>query len=146
MKSLARPSFFRMFDLLLNTTNSGLRQSRWIVEGVQFEHERHSFTGPRHSLTISVFTLTREGRRGWSLMVTKEIWWFGPDSKPFKDLRWARHLSGQRSDLMAWLRAQEVRLERSLSLTRRPQDDKADKMYEAASTADDDPPGHEKAH
>jgi hypothetical protein len=118
MKSLARPSFFRMFDLLLSTTNSGLKRSRWTFDGVEFEYERYSFTGPRHSLMISVFTLTRGGRRAWSLLVTKEFWWVGQDSKPFKDVRWARHMSGQRSDLMAWLRAQEVALERSCSPTR----------------------------
>jgi hypothetical protein len=145
MKSLARPSFFRMFDLLLSTTNTGLRQSRWTVDGVQFEHERHSFTGPRHSLTISIFTLTRPGRRGWSLMVTKEIWWVGPDSKPFKDLRWARHLSGERSDMMAWLRTQEVRLEQSLSPTHKSESDGADSWDETGDTTEDDLSEHQNS-
>jgi hypothetical protein len=113
VKSLARPSFFRMFDLLLSTSNPGLRLTRWNYDGVEFERERHSFTGPRHGLTIEIVTLTRAGRRGWSLMVTKEYWWVGPDSKAFKNLRWARPLSGQRSELMGWLRAQEAALERS---------------------------------
>lgn len=138
MRSLARPSFFRMFDLLLSITNSGLRQSRWSVDGVQLEHERHSFTGPRHSLTISVFTLTREGRRGWSLMVTKEIWWFGPDSKPFKDLRWARHLSGQRGDMMAWLKAQEARLEKSLLLSRKAEPVETESWDETGDATEDE--------
>jgi hypothetical protein len=115
MKSLARPPFFRMFDLLLATTNSGLRRTRWSHEGVEFERERHGFTGPKHALTIEIFTLTRPGRRGWSLMVTKEYWWAGEEDKAFKNVRWARHLSGQRADLLAWLRAQETALERSSS-------------------------------
>jgi hypothetical protein len=115
MKSLARPSFFRMFDLLLSSTNPGMTRSRWTHEGVDFERERHSFTSSRHGIVIEIFTLTRNGRRGWSLMVTKEYWWVGPDAKPFKNLRWARPLSGERSDLFAWLRAQEAALERSLS-------------------------------
>ena len=51
--------------------------------------------------------------------MTKEFWWVGPDSKPFKDLRWARHLSGQCNDLTAWLRAQEMALERLYSMSRR---------------------------
>src|SRR5262249_25813392 len=29
--------------------------------------ERHSFADPRHSMMIGVFTLTRGGRRGWSV-------------------------------------------------------------------------------
>ena len=110
MKSLARPSFFRLFDLLLGTSNPGLRLSQWTHDGVEFERERHSFTGPKHGLTIEIFVLTRAGRRGWSLMVTKEYWWAGAESKAFKNTRWARPLSGQRSDLFAWLKQQEAAL------------------------------------
>jgi hypothetical protein len=117
MKSLARPSFFRMFDLLVSTLNPGLKLTRWRHDGVDFERERHSFAGPRHSLTIDVFTLTRGGRRGWSLMVTKEYWWAGAEGKAFKNSRWARPLGGQRSDLFAWLRKQEAALDASSSFT-----------------------------
>jgi hypothetical protein len=117
MKNFASPSFFRMFDLLLSTTNPGFRLTRWTHDGVEFERERHSFTGPRHGLTIEIVTLTRCGRRGWSLMVTKEYWWAGADGKAFKNLRWARPLSGRRTDLLAWLRAQEMELERSSRAT-----------------------------
>jgi hypothetical protein len=113
MKSLQRPSFFRMFDLLLSATNPGFKLPRWKHDGVEFERERHSFSSPRHGLTIEIITLTRSGRRGWSLMVTKEYWWVGTESKAFKNLRWARPLGGQRSDLFAWLRAQEADLERA---------------------------------
>jgi hypothetical protein len=118
MKSLARPSFFRMFDLLLSTTNPGLKLTRWTHDSVEFERERHSFTGPKHGVTIEIFTLTRSGRRGWSLMVVKEYWWAGVESKPFKNARWARPLAGQRADLFAWLRVQETALERSTSMER----------------------------
>ncbi len=116
MRSLARPSFFRMFDLLVSSSNPGMKRTRWTHDGVDFDRERHSFTSSRHGIVIEIFTLTRGGRHGWSLMVTKEYWWAGPDAKPFKNLRWARPLSGQRADLFAWLRAQEAALERSLSL------------------------------
>jgi len=113
MKSFARPSFFRLFDLLLSTSNPGLKLTRWTHEGVEFERERHSFAGPKHGLTIEICTLTRGGRRGWSLMVTKEYWWAGAETQAFKQLRWARPLRGQRSDLLAWLRTQEAALDRS---------------------------------
>jgi hypothetical protein len=118
MKSFARPSFFRLFDLLLSTTNPGLKLPRWTFDGVEFERERHSFIGAKHGLTIEIYTLTRGGRRGWTLMVTKEYWWAGEDSKALKNLRWAKPLSGQRSDLLTWLRAQEAALERSSTSTR----------------------------
>lgn len=117
MKSLARPSFFRFFDLLLANTNPGLKRTCWTFDGVEFERNRHTFTGPRHGLAIEIFTLTHGGRRGWSFMVTKEYWWAGPDNKAFKNTRWARPLSGRRSDLMAWLRAQEEALERTSGRT-----------------------------
>lgn len=116
VRSLARPSFFRMFDLLVSTSNPGMKRTRWTHDGVDFERERHSFTSSRHGIVIEIFTLTRGGRHGWSLMVTKEYWWAGPDATPFKNLRWARPLSGERSDLFTWLRAQEAALERVLSL------------------------------
>src|SRR6266571_1730835 len=89
MKSLQRPSFFRMFDLLLSTTNPGFKLSRWTHDGVEFERERHSFSSPRHGLTIEIVTLTRSGRRAWPLMVTKEYWWAGTESKAFKNPPWA---------------------------------------------------------
>jgi hypothetical protein len=119
MKGLAHPSFFRIFDLLLSITNPGLHKSYWAFDGVDFERERHSFTGSKHGMTIEIVTLTREGRRGWSLMVTKEYWWAGPDNKPFKNLRWARPISGQRSDMLGWMRSQEAVLGRSFASTRR---------------------------
>jgi hypothetical protein len=113
MKSFVRPSFFRVFDLLLTTSNPGLKQSRWTFDGVEFERERHSFTGPDHGLAVDIVTLKRTGRRGWTLMVTKEYWWAGAESKPLKNLHWARPTSGQRGDILAWLRIQEAALERA---------------------------------
>lgn len=116
VRTLARASFFRMFDLLVSTSNPGMKRTRWTHDGVEFERERHSFTSSRHGIVIEIFTLTRGGRHGWSLMVTKEYWWAGPDTTPFKNLRWARLLSGQRSELFTWLRVQEAALERAVSL------------------------------
>jgi len=118
MKTLAQPSFFRAFDLLLSTTNRGLRQARWSHDGVEFERERHSFSGFRYGLTIEIVTLTRAGRRGWSLVVTKEYWWAGPDSKALKNLRWARPVSGRRNDILDWMRAQDAALDRALAVDR----------------------------
>ena len=114
MKTLASPSFFRLFDLLLSTTNPGLKRLQWVHDGIEFERARHSAMGPKHSLAIEIFTLTRSGRRGWSLIVAKEYWWAGDQgNKALKNLRWARSTSGQRSDILHWLRTQEAALERS---------------------------------
>jgi hypothetical protein len=108
MKSLARPSFFRVFDLLLSTTNPGIKLSSWTHGGINWERERHSFSGPRHGQTIEIVTLTRPGKRGWSLMVVKEYWWVGKENKPIKALRWAKPIEGQRIDIMEWFRTQEL--------------------------------------
>jgi len=111
MRSIGDPAFFRLFELLMVQINRGLTKTRWKYDGVDFERERHSATGPKHGLTIDIFTLTREGRRGWSLMVIKEYWWVGAESKPLKNSRWARAILGQRGDIVSWLKAQEAKLE-----------------------------------
>jgi hypothetical protein len=110
MKSFARPSFFRVFDLLLSTTNPGLQQASWSHDGIAWERERHSFTGTNHGQTIEIVTLTRPGKRGWSLMVVKEYWWAGKENKPIKALRWAKPVDGQRLQILEWFRSQELAL------------------------------------
>ena len=119
MKSFARPSFFRLFDLLASLTNPGLKRSHWTHDGVQFERERHSVMGPKHGLAIEIFTLERPGRHGWSLMVTKEYWWAGEESKALKSLRWARPVAGRRADILSWLAAQEAKIGRDFVFQRR---------------------------
>src|SRR5262249_35358928 len=112
MKSLGSPSFFRVFDLLLSTSNPGLKRSRWTCDGVELARERHSFAGSSDGFAVDIVTLQHAGRRGWSMMVTKEYWWAGAESKSLKSLRWARPLLGQRRDILAWMRTQEAALER----------------------------------
>jgi hypothetical protein len=43
-------------------------------------------------------------------MIVKEYWWVGKDSKSIKLLRWAKLVSGQRSDILHWFRLQESSL------------------------------------
>ena len=62
---------------------------------------------------MEIFTFTRTGKRGWTLMVVKEYWSIGEESKDTKVLRWARPTSGRRNDIIAWFREQEAILERS---------------------------------
>ncbi len=115
MKSFAGTSFFRVFDLLLGTTNPGLKLSFWTHDGTTWERERHSFMGSRHGQTIEIVTLTRPGRRGWSVMVVKEYWWVGKESRAVKAVRWAKPIEGQRSDIMNWFRSQETALNHQLT-------------------------------
>jgi|SRR5580704_1495680 hypothetical protein len=115
MKSLAHPSFFRVFDLLVGATNPGLKLSSWTRDDIAWERERHSFTGPTHGQAIEVFTATRSGRHGWSLMIVKEYWWVGKESKAVKAVRWAKPIDGRRSDIMDWFRDQEASLDSKLA-------------------------------
>lgn len=115
MKSLAQPSFFRVFDLLLGASNPGQKLSSWTHDGVAWERERHSFTGPKHGLSIEIVTLAKPGKHGWSIMIVKEYWWVGKESRAVKSLRWAKPIDGQRGDIMNWFRAEEASLDRQLA-------------------------------
>lgn len=93
--------------------------------------------GPKHGLAIEIFTLRHSGRRGWSLMVTKEYWWAGEESKALKNLRWARPVSGQRADILSWLRVQEAKIGRE-SLVERDLGDKTSNSDEIEAFEDGD--------
>ncbi len=140
MKNLARPSFFRVFDLLLGTTNPGLKLSSWMHDGVAWERERHSFTGPKHGQTIEIFTLTRPGKHGWSVMIVKEYWWVGKESRALKAVRWAKPIDGERDDIMQWFRAQEAALDHQLEVGAASSAEHANgaEDIEMFDTADDD--------
>ena len=45
-------------------------------------------------------------------MVIREYWWAGEESKALKNLRWARPTSGQRYDILSWMRMQEAKIGR----------------------------------
>jgi hypothetical protein len=118
MKNFVSPSFFRLFDLLMSTHNPGLKRSHWILDGVECARERHSYTGKINGFVVETFTFTRAGRRGWTLMVVKEYWWVGEETKALKTLRWARPTGGRRSDIITWFRDQETALDRSAPVAR----------------------------
>ena len=107
MKSLATPSFFRTFDLLLSAGNPGLKLTHWIYDEVEWVRDRYSVTGRNHGFVIEIITLTRPGRRGWCLLVTKEHWWAGERIEAIKSAQWSRPVSGQRKDIIEWFRKQE---------------------------------------
>jgi hypothetical protein len=113
MKTFASPSFFLTFDLLLAAANPGLKMSHWSQENVDWERERHSFTGRTHGFVVEVTTMTRPGRQGWALIVVKEIWWAGNQGKELRSSRWAKLLSGRRNDALGWMRERERALERA---------------------------------
>ena len=114
MKTFASASFFRTFDLLLAANNPGMTLTKWSHDGVDWERERHSFTGRNHGFAVEVATLTRSGRQGWTLMVVKEFWWVGSHGKDIRSTRWAHLMSGRRNDALGWMREQERNFEREV--------------------------------
>jgi hypothetical protein len=104
MKNFTSPSFFRLFDLLMSTHNPGFRRSRLTLDGLACARERHSFTGQRHGFAVDIFTFTRAGKRDWSLMVVKEYWWIGEESKDTKVLGGhARPVVGEMISLLGFV-------------------------------------------
>jgi hypothetical protein len=112
VKTLSSTSFFRTFDLLIGTSNPGLKLDVWDVDGVRFEHSRHSFGGGSYCFAIDMFILTKSGRRGWQLMVAKEFWWTSGHKRPLRSQHWSHAIDGSRRDILMWLRACEQSLER----------------------------------
>jgi hypothetical protein len=112
MKTLSSPSFFRTFDLLVGTSNPGLKADQWTVDDVRFTREKHSFSGGTHCFVMEIFFLTRPGRHGWEFMVAKEHWWSDGHKRIIKTLRWSQRTGGEAKNLMTWLRAQEAALQR----------------------------------
>jgi len=112
MKTLSSRSFFRTFDLLIGTSNPGLKLDAWEVAGVQFERGRHSYGSPSYSFAVDIFVMTRLGRRGWGLLVAKEYWWEGGHKRAIKTQQWSQVIAGSRRDIMTWLHEREQILER----------------------------------
>lgn len=101
-----------MFDLLVGTSNLGLELDQRTIDEVRIERERHSFSGRSHCFAIEVYLLSRSGRQSWTLMVTKEYWWDGGHKHAIKTFRWSQPTHGSRRDILTWLRAQEITLQR----------------------------------
>lgn len=125
MKSFASPSFFRVFDMLMNASNRNLALSQWSIDGVECERDRHSFTSPKYGLIVEVFNLTRLGKRGWSLIVVKEFWWAGKENDDAMRMpHWAKLNSGERADVLDWFRAQELAMEKTPGLPITPRSER----------------------
>src|SRR5207247_8994319 len=93
----------------------GLKLGHGGLDAVDCERPRHSCTGRSHGFAVEILTLARPGARGWTLMVSKEYWWAGEESKALKSVHWSRPIRGRRGDVIAWFRAQETALERAHS-------------------------------
>jgi hypothetical protein len=100
------PAFFRIVDRLLGAGTSRTPRTQWSVDGVEWQRERHSYSGASHGFTIEVTTGVRAAASGWTLRVVKEYWRDGKGEST-RDLQWALIEGGNRVEVVAWLKRQE---------------------------------------
>lgn len=110
MKKIGDASFFRIVDRLLSAGTGRVPRTHWSVDGVEWQRERHSFSGATHGFTIEVTTAERSARPGWRLRVVKEYWRDGRGEST-RDLQWAQVEAGSRAEIVEWLKRQERALE-----------------------------------
>jgi hypothetical protein len=99
-------SFFRIVDRLLSAGTTRTPRTHWSIDGVEWQRERHSYSGATHGFTIEVTTGNRSERPGWILRVVKEYWRDG-QGESTRDLHWAQVEAGNRAEIVAWLKRQE---------------------------------------
>ena len=112
MRKIGDASFFRIVDRLLEAGTTRTPRTSWIIDGVNWRRERHSYAGASHGFTIEVTTGTRALKPAWTLVVVKE-YWRDAGGESMKSPQWAHIEAGSRADVVAWLERQERNLERA---------------------------------
>jgi hypothetical protein len=103
-------SFFRIVDRLLSAGTTRTPTTHWSIDSVEWDRERHSYSGATHGFTIEVTTGVSAGRPGGTLRVVKEYWRDGRGEST-RDLQWAHVEAGSRAQIVDWLKRQERALE-----------------------------------
>jgi GH25 family lysozyme M1 (1,4-beta-N-acetylmuramidase) len=96
-------AFFRIVDRLLSAGTSRTPRTQWSIDGVEWQRERHSYSGATHGFTIEVTTGVQAR---WTVRVVKEYWRDGRGESA-RDLQWAQVEAGNRADIVTWLKRQE---------------------------------------
>lgn len=110
MKRIGDASFFRIVDRLLTVDPRRPTAANWSIDGIDWRRERHSYSGAGHGFSLEVTRGTKPGSNGWTLMYVKE-YWRDSSGNDAKAMQWAHLEKGSRSDVLAWLKRQEHRLE-----------------------------------
>ncbi len=107
MKSFASTSFFRVFNGVVRESDAASAARVWSKDGVDWARERHSYRGPTYQFSIDVYVGTRDGKKGWSVLVVREAWWTCDHPDPRRHTQSAHLISGSRADALAWFRRQD---------------------------------------
>ncbi len=109
MANLNSRSFLDSWQIIRSATAPSPDCKRWQVGDVDWQRQRHAFTGDGCSFAIEIHRLVcaGSGAASWSLMVVSEHWW-GEDKEALKSSSWARRLSGSSAAIFAWARKHEA--------------------------------------
>lgn len=111
MRKISDASFFRIVDRLLSVGTTRNPITRWSIDGVEWQRERHSYAGARHGFSVEVTTGAKTAPPAWTLMVVKE-YWRSSGGVDLKTLQWAHIESGSRREVVDWLERQERKLDK----------------------------------
>lgn len=110
MKRIGDASFFRVVDRLLAAGVARPPATHWSIDGVDWQRERHSYSGSSHGFSVEVTTATKAPSPGWVLTIVKE-YWRDSNGQSTRTLQWAHIEKGNRNDIVGWLQRQERKLE-----------------------------------
>ena len=119
MRTFADPSFFRVLDTLIGKAGSvpGAFKTRWSEHGVEIDRSRHSCTADGYNFSVEVCQLTKDGQRPWRLIAVKEYWHLEKASGLPRQVRWAKLITGRRTDALDWFRQRGGEIERQWAQT-----------------------------
>lgn len=114
MKSFADPAFFRVLDMIVAASGGtpGSFRTHWKEGGVDFDRAKYSGAAGGSGFIIEVCTLTHPSQRSWQLIAVKEYWHVESSAKLLRQVRWAKLLSGKRTDALGWFKQRESEFER----------------------------------
>jgi hypothetical protein len=114
MRSFADPAFFRVLDMLVASSGGapGSFKTHWKEEEVTFDRAKHSSAAGGSGFIIEICSLTHPGPRAWRLIAVKEYWHLENSTKLLRQVRWAKLLSGTRTDALTWFKQRESEFER----------------------------------
>lgn len=110
MRSFSDPSLFLLIDSLCDEGAKDSRSYRWTDRGTDWSRRRYSIVGPEVRFVMDELIISCSKPRKWSMLVVRETWWSQSDDV-IRSSRWAKPLTGSRSDIWVWLRAEQRRVE-----------------------------------
>jgi len=114
MKTFADNAFFLLFAEIIRKDKPKDAPDVWTAAGVTWRHSRHSYESQAYGFVTEIFQASTEAKGGWELIVVKEHWWAGRNGEVIRSANWAKPMRGNRSAIMAWLKARQRELENTL--------------------------------